>query len=85
MIKKIYHGSKDIVKNPEYGKGKPYNDYGLGFYCTDNKGKQNGVDLKDIQAWLGHSDFATTANIYSHLDATSKTNSLSALEGVISL
>ena len=50
-----------------------------------NKGKQNGVDLKDIQAWLGHSDFATTANIYSHLDATSKTNSLSALEGVISL
>ena len=45
----------------------------------------DGVDLKDIQAWLGHSDFATTANIYSHLDATSKTNSLCALEGVISL
>ena len=35
MIKKIYHGSKDIVKKPEYGKGKSYNDYGLGFYCTD--------------------------------------------------
>lgn len=50
-----------------------------------NKGKQKGVDLKDIQAWLGHSDFATTANIYSHLDATSKTNSLSALEGVVAL
>jgi len=30
----IYHGSKDIIKIPEYGKGKPYNDYGLGFYCT---------------------------------------------------
>ncbi|MCR4693190.1 MAG: site-specific integrase [Firmicutes bacterium] len=50
-----------------------------------NKGKQKGVDLKDIQAWLGHSDFATTANIYSHLDAASKTNSLSTLEGVVQL
>lgn len=30
----IYHGSQDIIEKPEYGKGKPYNDYGLGFYCT---------------------------------------------------
>ncbi len=46
MIKKIYHGSKDIVKTPEYGKGKPYNDYGLGFYCTDTieMAKEWGVD-----------------------------------------
>ena len=32
----IYHGSRQIVKTPEYGKGKPYNDYGQGFYCTEN-------------------------------------------------
>ncbi len=32
----IYHGSQEIVEVPEYGKGKPYNDYGLGFYCTDS-------------------------------------------------
>ena len=31
----IYHGSKDIIKAPEFGKGKPYNDYGRGFYCTE--------------------------------------------------
>ena len=31
----IYHGSKNIIKTPEYGKGKPYNDYGRGFYCTE--------------------------------------------------
>ena len=30
----IYHGSNEIVGKPEYGKGKPYNDYGKGFYCT---------------------------------------------------
>jgi len=34
----IFHGSDKIIKVPEYGKGKPYNDYGLGFYVTKNKG-----------------------------------------------
>lgn len=28
--------------------------------------------MKQIQEWLGHSDFGTTANIYSHLDGRSK-------------
>lgn len=50
-----------------------------------NKGKHEGITLKDIQEWLGHSDFSTTANTYSHLDATSKVSSLSALAGAISL
>ena len=31
-----------------------------------------GVPMKQIQEWLGHSDMSTTANIYSHLDAVSK-------------
>ena len=47
-----------------------------------NKGKKNGVTMKDIQLWLGHSDFATTANTYSHLDASSKTMSLTTLSDV---
>lgn len=32
----LYHGSPEIVRKPEYGKGKPYNDYGQGFYCTES-------------------------------------------------
>ena len=32
----IYHGSKDRIVKPEYGKGKARNDYGKGFYCTEN-------------------------------------------------
>lgn len=32
----LYHGSPEIVKIPEFGKGKPYNDYGMGFYCTES-------------------------------------------------
>ena len=36
MKKIIYHGSINIIKEPIYGYGKKYNDYGLGFYCTEN-------------------------------------------------
>ena len=32
----VYHGSSDIIKEPVYGKGKAYNDYGSGFYCTES-------------------------------------------------
>ena len=40
----------------------------------------NGVPLKQIQEWLGHSDFSTTANIYAHLDYSSKISSAQAME-----
>lgn len=33
----IYHGSQEIIEVPEYGKGKEYNDYGRGFYCTETE------------------------------------------------
>lgn len=36
MIKKIYHGSSNIIERPIFGYGKLYNDYGLGFYCADS-------------------------------------------------
>lgn len=32
----LYHGSENIVETPEYGKGAKQNDYGRGFYCTEN-------------------------------------------------
>lgn len=32
----LYHGSPEMIEVPEFGKGKLYNDYGRGFYCTKN-------------------------------------------------
>ena len=32
----LYHGSETILKQPMFGKGKKYNDYGSGFYCTES-------------------------------------------------
>lgn len=48
MKKKIYHGSSSIIEKPIFGHGKPYNDYGLGFYCTENRemAKEWGVGMK---------------------------------------
>lgn len=32
----LYHGSQSIIERPQFGVGKTYNDYGLGFYCTES-------------------------------------------------
>ena len=55
-MKTLYHGSKDIVKVPVYGKGKRYNDYGLGFYCTE--------DLDLAMEWAVDLDHNGYANQY---------------------
>lgn len=46
----------------------------------------NGVDLKDIQHWLGHSTITTTANVYTHFDYSRKIDSakimMNTLQGI---
>ena len=32
----LYHGSVSKIEKPVFGAGKRYNDYGLGFYCTED-------------------------------------------------
>lgn len=32
----LYHGSEYLIENPQFGKGSLHNDYGRGFYCTEN-------------------------------------------------
>ena len=33
----LFHGSTKIIEKPVFGNGNPKNDYGLGFYCTENQ------------------------------------------------
>ena len=56
MIKKIYHGSNHIIEHPVFGAGKAYNDYGLGFYCTDT--------LEMAKEWGVSKDKSGYANCY---------------------
>ncbi len=43
----IFHGSNAIIEKPIYEADKPYNDYGLGFYCTESleMAKEWGVSV----------------------------------------
>lgn len=43
----------------------------------------NGVSMKQIQEWLGHSNYSTTANIYAHLDSESKMASAAAIANIL--
>ncbi len=55
MIKQLFHGSTEIITSPQYGKGKPYNDYGLRFYRTENSemAKEWAVQ-KDREGFSNH-------------------------------
>lgn len=36
MKKRLYHGSENIIERPIFGYGKRNNDFGLGFYTTED-------------------------------------------------
>ena len=57
MLRTICHGSDHIIKRPVYGAGKPYNDYGLGFYCT--------AELNMAKEWAVSKDRNGFANCYT--------------------
>ena len=43
----------------------------------------NGVPMKAIQEWLGHSNYRTTADVYSHLDFSSKAYSAEVISRML--
>lgn len=36
MYTELWHGSVNIIEKPIYGHGNSFNDYGQGFYCTED-------------------------------------------------
>jgi len=44
---------------------------------------EGGANIKDIQERLGHSKLATTIDIYSHVTAKMKNNTVNILENII--
>jgi len=57
----LYHGSTKIIQYPAFGEGNRRNDYGLGFYCTE--------DIELAKEWACSSKIGGFANVYS-LDIT---------------
>lgn len=42
-----------------------------------------GIPMKEIQDWLGHSTYSTTANIYAHLEKNTKNKSANILSNTL--
>lgn len=57
----LYHGSWEIVANPQYGLGRTDNDYGQGFYCTE--------DIELAREWACSEKSTSWCNNYT-LDCT---------------
>jgi len=67
---KLYHGSDHIVEVPTYGFGKPYNDYGLGFYCTQHPDMAGEWAVGfDHDGFINEYDFDTNGLKIVDLDA----------------
>lgn len=52
----LYHGSAFRIEKPTFGLGKAHNDYGLGFYCTE--------ELEMAKEWAVGEDHDGFANHY---------------------
>lgn len=53
----VYHGSTQIVNPPVYHGGSSHNDYGYGFYCTE--------DISKAKEWACQNNSDGYANRYS--------------------
>ena len=45
----------------------------------------NKIPMKDIQIWLGHSSYNTTADLYAHVDTTSKDDSANVISNALNI
>ncbi len=72
----------DVVRLLQFGKNTVYGLIKEGRISSIKQGKKiivllaNGVPLKHIQEWLGHSDFSTTVNIKNPYVQLKEQNSL---------
>ena len=55
-MRTIYHGSVKIIEQPQYGAGRKDNDYGLGFYCTE--------DMELAKEWAASDERGGFVNCY---------------------
>ena len=53
----LYHGSTKVIERPKFGVGNKRNDYGLGFYCTE--------DVELAREWACSSRTGGFVNTYS--------------------
>jgi hypothetical protein len=64
----LYHGSNQIIRQPNLLKGRKYLDFGSGFYLSDEK---NQAENRAKSAVLFFEEGAPTINVYEWVNNTS--------------
>ena len=69
----LFHGSDHIVKKPMYGLGNKHNDYGYGFYCTEDVelGKEWACNDLNTNAYVNKYELQTEGLKILYLDKVS--------------
>lgn len=66
----LYHGSENIIYKPIFGQGNSANDYGRGFYCTENYDIAGEWACKrDRDGFINHYEFDTSGLIICNLNS----------------
>ena len=58
---KLFHGSNTVVDHPEIAKGKPFKDFGQGFYLSDNL--EQAIEMAErvaARVGVGHTPVVST-------------------------
>ena len=76
----VYHGTTSLIEEINVEKGKPYKDFGRGFYVTENysHAKNLAVRNKRLEQELGVQDCA--AYVYTYLLDMNKAQKFKMLE-----
>ena len=75
----VYHHFKKLVKR----FGRPDMTYHALRHSTASMLFEMGWHPKEIQEWLGHADFYTTMNIYTHIQKHHNQQNSERLTGVL--
>ena len=62
----VYHGSTTLFDKIDVSKGKPYKDFGCGFYVTENPNHARDLALRNKRIEKEHYNRVVTAYLYTY-------------------
>jgi len=62
----VYHGSTSIIKTIDVTKGKPYKDFGRGFYVTESKSHASSLALRNKRIEKERYGISCDAYLYTY-------------------
>lgn len=62
----VYHGTTSLIDTIDVAKGKPYKDFGRGFYVTESKNHASSLALRNKRIEFERYNRASEAYLYTY-------------------